>query len=83
MVKRLEKLAQIGRASAEDLSSLHKHGAQASTLGQEAQETIASLIRLSNKALDSITGHRIHEQPGFPRTAYTIRESCQCILENI
>jgi hypothetical protein len=40
MVKQLEKLAEIGQASAEGLSSLHKnvvimqHGVQASTLGQ-------------------------------------------------
>jgi hypothetical protein len=73
MVKRFKTLAQIGRASAEDLSSLHKnvaalqHGAQASTPSQEAQETIANLIRLSNKALDSITGHRIMNSLAFPK----------------
>lgn len=71
-IKRLEELGEVGKASAEDVSSLRKniatlqHGVQVSTLSQEAQETIASLIRLSSKALGSITSRRILNSLDFP-----------------
>lgn len=49
----------------EALHSLQKHvvvleqGVRVSSLDKEVQETIANLFRLSTKALDSITSHRI------------------------
>lgn len=43
-----------------------QHGVHVTSLGQEAEETIASLVRLSNKALDSITSHRILNSLVFP-----------------
>ncbi|KAF1949869.1 hypothetical protein CC80DRAFT_598621 [Byssothecium circinans] len=70
-IKRLQDLAKTGRASAEDLNSLNKHvailqhGVHVSSLGQEAEETMASLMRLSSKALESITSHRILNSLAF------------------
>ncbi|EAU30969.1 predicted protein [Aspergillus terreus NIH2624] len=64
-IKRLEDIATSGQASMEALHSLQKHvvvleqGVRVSSLDKEVQETIANLFRLSTKALDSITSHRI------------------------
>ncbi|KAJ4079283.1 hypothetical protein NW760_015227 [Fusarium oxysporum] len=71
-IERLKGLAKTGKASEEDLSSLRKQvatlqrGVHVSSLGQEAKETLTSLVRLSNKALDSITSHRILNSLTFP-----------------
>jgi hypothetical protein len=72
MIKSLKELTKTGKASADDLTSLQKHvaalrhGVSLANLGPEAEAQLASLFKLSDGALNSITSHRILNSLSFP-----------------
>jgi len=71
-VRALQKLARTGMTNASELASLRRHisllerGVTLSSIGEEAVDQLAGLLKLSHSALDSITAHRILSSLSFP-----------------
>ncbi|KAI1746617.1 hypothetical protein F4782DRAFT_42973 [Xylaria castorea] len=71
-IKALKQLAETGLTNEAELASLQKHigalqkGVTLSQLGAEAEVKLASLLKLSDSALDSIASHRILNYLSFP-----------------